>query len=475
MFSRARLRIALLYAALMGLTLGLVTIAIALLAVRQAQRSDDLELRIRAEGIATFGARVGVPPASVEVTEPPISGGPPVIVPLPGDPVVSGDEPRTGRLGPPSGGGRPDGPRLPQGAGIRPPAPSLEQQGMLAYVLPIREGAPVHDGMTRVEGLPDLRSATAALAANAGRYTTVTIPFGSVRLYNLPIRQDDQTIAIVQVARSRYYVESAAQRLVVSTLLVGGLGLAATTALGFGLAGLTLRPIARAIERQRSFTSDASHELRTPLSLIRGNAELLSRHPDRTIGDYDDIVTDIIDETDRLGRLVGNLLTLARSDEGGLQLSLAPVDLTALSAAVARRFEPAAAAKGLRLRAEGPAAVTLSGDADRLQELLVILLDNAVRYTSSGAIVVRVAGHAHAVTLAVTDSGPGVAPAHRERLFDRFYRTDAARTSEQGGAGLGLAIADEIARAHGGRISVASDLGHGSTFTVHLPRHGGRT
>ena len=224
------------------------------------------------------------------------------------------------------------------------------------------------------------------------------------------------------------------------------------------------------MERQRAFTADASHELRTPLSLVRGNAELLLRHPDRPIGDYLDVVQDVVDESDRLSRLVSNLLTLARSDEGRLQLAWTLVDLSDVGATLMRQFAPQAAAKNLALRSEVAPGVAVWGDRDRLCELGVILLDNAIRYTARGEVVLRVGGGATDAVLAVTDTGPGIAGEHLAHLFERFYRVDPARSAAEGGAGPGLAIARWIAQAHGGRIEVASALGKGSTFTVHLPR-----
>ncbi|MFN8555950.1 MAG: ATP-binding protein [Dehalococcoidia bacterium] len=224
--------------------------------------------------------------------------------------------------------------------------------------------------------------------------------------------------------------------------------------------------------RQRSFTSDASHELRTPLALIRGNAELLSRHPDRPIGRYLDVVEDITSESDRLARLVSNLLTLACSDEGSALLSWRAVDLSDLGTRLLRRFEQPAAAKGLALGDDVRPGVTLWGDPDRLEELIIILMDNAIRYTERGTVTLHIGREDGDAAIRVSDTGPGIAAEHLPRLFDRFYRTDAARSSRHGGVGLGLAIARWIAEAHGGRIRVTSAVGAGSIFTVGLPLEG---
>jgi signal transduction histidine kinase len=422
LFTKARLRITLLYATLMGLTLVLVAGAIAGLAIQEARHSPPRPHPTPAGGGAPRAPRFGPPAVGIEVPDadnPTFMGG-------------------------------------------------LEREGILSYVLPVQDGAPVSTERSTIPSLPDLPAAQRALAAGDGRYDTISIAQGQVRLYSLPFRKGDQIVAVAQVARSRYFLESSVTRLFLIALGVGAVGLGLTTATGYWLAGRTLRPIARAMERQRAFTSDASHELRTPLSLVRGNAELLTRHPERPIGDYMDVVQDIVDESDRLSRLVSNLLTLARSDEGRLLLACSEVDLSEIGAALVRQFQPMAAMKGLALRADIALGVTAWGDRDRLRELGVILVDNAVRYTQCGEVTVCVAvDGAHAV-LSVTDNGPGIAAEHLDRLFERFYRTDSARTTTGGGAGLGLAIARWIAESHGSDIQVDSQVGRGSTFSVRL-------
>jgi signal transduction histidine kinase len=230
-----------------------------------------------------------------------------------------------------------------------------------------------------------------------------------------------------------------------------------------------LRPIAEALDRQRNFASDASHELRTPLTVILTNAELLTLHPERRLADYQDVVTDIVAETQRLSRLVGDLLTLARADQGTASLSTAVVNLSEIATTVARQFGSIAAGKNLELRSEVEPEVVVSGDADRLQQLTVILLDNAVRYTDSGSVTLEVSHRGNEAVLAVTDTGPGIDPKHHARLFERFYRIDSARSSEEGGTGLGLALAKWIVESHRGHIEVLSTPGRGSSFTVHLP------
>jgi signal transduction histidine kinase len=240
---------------------------------------------------------------------------------------------------------------------------------------------------------------------------------------------------------------------------------------GYWLAGRTLRPIAVALQRQRDFVADASHELRTPLTVIRGNIDHMRSHPEQPVAAYDDVMDDIVAESERLSRLVAGLLTLVRADEGRMQLQWSRVDLSALAQAMAREVVPLAAAKGLALRTTIPPGIAVQGDADRLHELGLILLDNAVRYTATGTVSLELESDRSTVRLRVVDTGSGIEAEHLPRLFDRFYRTPAARRSEPGGTGLGLAIARSIVEAHGGRITVSSDRGLGTTFTAHLPSH----
>jgi YD repeat-containing protein len=203
---------------------------------------------------------------------------------------------------------------------------------------------------------------------------------------------------------------------------------------------------------------------------VRGNAELMLRHPDKPIGEYDDVVQDIVDESDRLGRLVSDLLTLARADSGHVQIVRRRLDLSGVAAQSLHTIEPLAHAKGLRVRGDIMPDIAVVGDTDRLHQLCLILLDNAVRYTKAGTVTLRLTRDGHSAVLSVHDTGAGIGAEHLDRLFDRFYRTDEARSAEAGGTGLGLAIAKWIAEVHGGRIAVTSTPGAGSTFTVHLPR-----
>jgi signal transduction histidine kinase len=220
-----------------------------------------------------------------------------------------------------------------------------------------------------------------------------------------------------------------------------------------------------AYQTQRRFVADASHELRTPLTSIRGNLNLLERQPPIAEADRVAVLADLVSETERLARLVNDLLALARSDTGRT-LARQAVPLRPLIAEVVRRLAVLHPDRVIREEAHGNAVVL--GDRDALTQLLLILLDNALKFTpATGLIAARSAVHHDTVTLEVRDTGAGIAPADLPHIFDRFYQGDLARAGT--GAGLGLAIARTIVDGLNGTIAVESEPGRGTRFTVTLP------
>jgi signal transduction histidine kinase len=223
--------------------------------------------------------------------------------------------------------------------------------------------------------------------------------------------------------------------------------------------------LATALETQRRFVADASHELRTPLTTIRGNAELLAYGP--TIAD--DVRTaaarDIASESERMGRLVENLLTLARAD-AGQNLTLTPLNLRPIVEEVVRQAGAVHPEK--QISAVGLSDATVNGDQDALTQLCWILLGNAIKFTrEGGSIAVSLSQRDGRAELAVADDGPGIPEADLERVFERFFRTDASRSGK--GAGLGLSIARWIVDQHGGTITASNNPSAGATFRVSLP------
>ncbi len=224
------------------------------------------------------------------------------------------------------------------------------------------------------------------------------------------------------------------------------------------------------VDRITQFTADASHELRAPISLIRTTAEVAVRRT-RASDEYRQALTEILQEAERTSHVVESLMLLARADSGKEALDLGTVDAAELLHWAAEVGEKLARANGLEfsVRAEGP--LTVAGDAQALQRALLILLDNAAKYTPAGGWIRLESGcRGQFGVISVADNGIGISGEDLPHIFDRFWRADRARTRDRAGAGLGLSIAHWIASAHGGRIEVASEPGKGSVFTLVLRR-----
>jgi two-component system, OmpR family, sensor histidine kinase CiaH len=248
-------------------------------------------------------------------------------------------------------------------------------------------------------------------------------------------------------------------------LLIAGAGSLIVAAVGgWFLAGKSLAPLNEAFDRQHAFVAHASHELRTPLAVIRANAEFLQvDNPDSVE------IADIVSETDRLSALVDALLALARGEAADRpQRDL--FDLASVVDGAVESMQSLAGERGVVLSRESESGLLVEGDRDQLRQLVLILLDNALRYTPAGGSVAGSVSRAGDwATIRVADTGIGIDQDVVDRIFDRFYRADEARNRDSGGAGLGLAIAKQLVEEHGGRIAVESTPGKGTTFTVRLP------
>jgi signal transduction histidine kinase len=229
-----------------------------------------------------------------------------------------------------------------------------------------------------------------------------------------------------------------------------------------------LERVDRAHRALQSFTADASHELRTPLTHLRAQVQWASAEG-RTEVEIRDALGAMERELDRTTKLIEELLLIARGENRQLALEHVRFALGPVVEEVREITEAMAMDKRLAVRFDGVAEVHAIGDADRTRHILLNLASNAVRYTASGEIRFSVARNGHEVGVSVRDTGPGIAPEHLERIFDRFFRIDQSRSRELGGTGLGLAIARLLAELQDGRITVESMVGVGSTFTLWLP------
>ena len=317
-------------------------------------------------------------------------------------------------------------------------------------------------------GLP-VGAALSGAAAPGGDLRTVSLGGVSVRILTLAIGASGKPTGFVQAGFVLTLHDAQSASLVLAITVVGLAGL-----LGAGLVTLVvtrraLAPIRASFDAQLRFVADASHELRTPAALIRATAEVLARESLVSPG-AEPLIDDIVAESDRLGRLVGDLLTLSTGGAASLVLDLQPVDLAELARTIVRRVEPLAEERGVTIVVDAPAGVVVVGDRDRLLQLILILVDNAIDHTPAGTPVeVAIRRLGPSARLTVTDQGPGVPADARERIFQPFARLDPRQRRRRGGAGLGLAIARRLVVAHRGRIGVVAGPTGGARFEVTLP------
>ncbi len=342
---------------------------------------------------------------------------------------------------------------------------------------------------------------------------TVTSSDGQeVRLFSRALTENGQLFAVIQVGESLVQLHTLLHKLVGELLVVGLLVLLACALGSYWLAARAFAPIQRlaataraikagdlrsrvtvptardevqylaltlnemidsldqAFSHQRRFVADASHELRTPVAVIRNKTDVALLGAS-TQQDYVTVLQGINAEAERLGNLISDLLALARGDEGRTQFEREPVRLDLLAGAVAANGEPLAAERAITLEVQAPRPVTILGDEARLIQVVMNLLENAVRYTHPGGrVTVVVEARKNQARLAVRDTGIGIEPEHLPHIFERFYRADPARRHRGGSSsGLGLSIVEWVVRAHGGAVAVESQLGQGSCFTVTLP------
>lgn len=355
--------------------------------------------------------------------------------------------------------------------------------------------------VTSTAGLPDLAAARPVLAgARASTWATIGGEPHAYRLYTVPLTLHGQIIGAMQVGISLDAREHQLHDLLITLALVGLVVMVITALASVYLAERALDPARRAFDHQRQFATAASHELRTPLAFVRSQGDLVLRQLERSSSrehqELSEDLRELVDEVDYMARLVRDLLLLARDahdlrDARGLVWRR--VDVAALAADVVERMRPVAAAREVELAAdladdadEEMPAVAVRGDSDRLRQLLLILVENAVHYTpaegrvaisvrarAGGGVLLSHLGHAQQVEVEVRDTGIGIAPEHLQDIFAPFYQADptyaALMPGEHRGAGLGLALARWIVEAHGGSITVVSAVGQGSAFRVALP------
>jgi signal transduction histidine kinase len=342
------------------------------------------------------------------------------------------------------------------------------------YELP----TPIAEGYKAAADAPDMRTATLADGAKV-RVATYRLPAAAVT--------SSQPIAYIQVGRELADQGRVLGQILLTVLLACGGAAVVVGVASWYLAGRSLGPARKAWEQQQVFVANASHELRAPVTLIRASTEYALRQcpvsgvpaappsgkvpPDQPAPDPNvaEMLTDVLTETDHLSRLVDDLVLLSRIDAGKIELKIESLPVAELFSDIARSFGRLAEEKGVTLRTSSGAAVA-RGDRTRLRQVILILLDNALRHTPpKGTITLEALAEGRKVIIAVADTGAGITPEDLPHVFDRFYQ--ARQTSEQSrGSGLGLSIARSLAEALKGRIDVTSRLGEGTRVTLTLPR-----
>jgi signal transduction histidine kinase len=337
--------------------------------------------------------------------------------------------------------------------------------GTLAFVIGPDEQALGVGSMADVLGLPYQVGVEIARGGQTD-IATIQVARNAVRVLSVPVQGSDDVTYVVQVLSDREQEEQAL-RTVLAVLTLGGvLVMAAAVGVGYLYAGRALVPIRESLRRQREFAADASHELRNPLSVVRATVADLERRPDERIGDATADLQEIEAQTDRLTELIDELLLFARAESGAIELAHEQVDLSEAALAATNRLGRLAAQHEATIEAH-LAPAEIRGDPRRLEQLAVILVDNAIRHSPEGGVV-EVTSQVSGTTaqLVVEDRGPGISPDELDSIFDRFHRSE---TSRPGGVGLGLAIARWIADRHGGSVRAENRPGGGARFVVSLP------
>lgn len=330
---------------------------------------------------------------------------------------------------------------------------SVEADGSLAAVQ-TRTTASIADDV--------LAQAAAALADQ---------PDGSGSLDGLGLFYEKRTVGdAAYLAFADMNAASSWQTLAVTLAGVGAAALAAFFVISMFFSRWALAPVDRAWRQQRRFVADASHDLKTPLTVILANTSILLEHPERSIASQSQWIESTQHEAQQMQGLVGDLLLLAQVDEGAAPPPMERLDLTDLVEGELLQFESVAFERAVDLQSQLDESVMVRGNAMRLRKLVGTLLDNACKYADDGGSVnVSLRQSVRRIELAVHNTGFAIAPEDLPHVFDRFYRADKARTRDESGYGLGLAIAHAIAEEHGGNLAAASDDERGTTFTLTLP------
>lgn len=285
----------------------------------------------------------------------------------------------------------------------------------------------------------------------------------------LPVFNDKKLLGIVRASEAKRILEQPLMQLRWGIAIGSGLSLGLIALSGLWLSRLALQPFLQSYQRLRQFTADASHEMRSPLSIIQVSADTMEEHREQLSASHQASLDKLKTASKRLRKLVEALLTLARSDEGATFL-VETIPLQELLQDLVEALEVIADKKAVSLILEKTAPVFVKGNNVQLVELFTNLIQNGIQYTPSGGFIsVELSQKEHFAIVSVTDTGIGMTPEDIPHVFERFWQADTSRPQNVDGLGLGLAIAHDITARHGGKISVRSKVGSGSSFEVRLP------
>ncbi len=265
-------------------------------------------------------------------------------------------------------------------------------------------------------------------------------------------------------------ISESKNRIIVTLIIINGVIVLSTGVLGYFLAGRTLLPIKNMVDEQNRFISDSSHELRTPLTALKSSLEVHLRDKNLSIADAKKLFSENLEEVNRLQKLSDGLLELAQFQKPQFRVHMIASNLKTIVDQATKRINPLAREKSI-IVSNKIKDTKLKADTSKITDLLVILLDNAIKYSSpKQEVVISSKTSNHQLLISVKDSGIGIDQKDIPHIFDRFYRADQSRSrNKTNGFGLGLSIAQSIATAHNGQLVVSSELGKGSIFTVRLP------
>lgn len=307
------------------------------------------------------------------------------------------------------------------------------------------------------------------------RYKQIKVDDKNIHLIfsGQPIFKDSQYVGSIFTGADISQEAIVLRQYMTILISLSGVFLLVSVFLGYLMSGKAMTPIIRSFTKQQQFAADASHELRTPLSVILSSLEVIEAEEKARFSPFSrQVLDDLKDEVKRMSQLVANLLTLARADSSEIQLHVEVFSLNEELERLYRKFQPVAAVNRQQLQFDLPTELWISADRERLVQLLLILLDNAIQYSEKpGTITISAETRGKMLALSVSDMGKGIPADKQKDIFERFYRVDSSRTRTSSNAGLGLSIAKWIVEAHHGTIKIASEPGQGSTFTILLPQH----